>query len=80
MHVARYGWRVARYGWRATRAAFLEPTLNDDLGICKEIKNFLPMPFGVAEHRIAGTAEGKETHGRGNADVNSDHAGFRRGI
>ena len=52
----------------------LKPTLNDNLGVCKEIKNLLAVGFGVAEHRVSCAAEGEETHRGSNTDINADHA------
>ena len=74
LRVAGCGLRGASCALPATRTAVLEPALNDDFGIRKEIKNFLAVRFGVAEHRVSGTAEGEETHRSGNTDVDSDHA------
>ena len=52
----------------------LEPALDDYLGVGIEIKNFLAMGFGVAEHRIAGAAKREKAHGGRNSDIDSDHA------
>ena len=65
---------MTRSPQRATRTAFSEPTLNDDLGVGKEIKNLLAVRFGIAEHRVSRAAEGEETHRGSNTDVNADHA------
>ena len=70
LRVSCYGLRAASYGLRV-----LEPTLDDHFSIGKEIKYFLAVCFGVAEHGVSGPAEGKKAHRCGNADINPDHAG-----
>ena len=54
----------------------LKPSLNDDFRIRKELKDFLSVRFGVTEHRVTGTAEREETHGRSDTDIDADHARF----
>ena len=34
------------------------------------------MRFGITEHGVARTAKGEETHGSGNADIDTHHARF----
>jgi hypothetical protein len=54
----------------------LEPALDDDFGIGKKFKNLLAMSLDVTKHGVAGTTKREKTHGRGNADVYTEHTGF----
>src|SRR6188474_2685719 len=53
------------------------PTLDDDLLLREELHGISALAVQITEEAVAGAAERKERHGRGNGDVDADVADLR---
>jgi hypothetical protein len=53
----------------------LRPPLNHHFRIGKELENLSSVPFDVPKQRPSGSTEGEEGHGRGDSQIDPQHAG-----
>ena len=58
-------------------AGWLKPAFYYDFHVGVKLEDLPSVTFNISKKGVSVAAEGEETHGRGDADVNTDHAWIR---